>query len=66
MRAGTLAKALQGAGVALEVGHPDIAKFHEGGTRFMASRKVLPEYGLPSKWRAQLERLVNAQLRKRF
>lgn len=64
MRSGTKATPMGGAGVRLEVGHADVAKFHQGGTKHMPARKILPDAGLPARWLRELERLAVADARR--
>lgn len=64
MRAGTLARTMGKAGIALESGHTSILHFHMSGTRYMPARKTLPDAGLPSQWMAELKRLTVAEFRR--
>ena len=41
------------AGLRLVVGAP-YARFHQTGTRYMAARRIAPQFGMPQAWRAVL------------
>jgi hypothetical protein len=38
--------------------------FHQRGTRKMAARKMVPDRGLPSRWRSQLNKAVKSALER--
>lgn len=61
----TVAKALSGGGVGLEVG-PPYAHFHITGTLYMVARAFLPINVMPAKWRAKLRELLAARVKARL
>lgn len=59
---GTKATPAPGAGVRIHIGPKGY--FHQVGRENMPARKLLPEYGLPAKWRAIIRREVERALRE--
>lgn len=57
MRSGTRAVPASGSGINFEA--PPPANFHQSGTSRMVARKVLPDNGLPAKWRAILQAIYS-------
>lgn len=57
MRAGTRAVPAGGAGINFE--SPPPANFHQSGTSRMPARRVLPDNGLPAKWRVILQSIYS-------
>lgn len=47
----------QGAGIRIEIGEAYSA-FHQGGTRFMEARPILPTSGLPATWNRSISDAV--------
>lgn len=62
MRAGTVAKPMPGGGIQLEA--PSPANFHQYGTKVMAKRAILPDKGLPATWKAEIDKAVQAAIKR--
>jgi hypothetical protein len=63
MRSASVVSPLGGAGVGFG-GLPEYAVYHQEGTAQMARRRVLPDAGLPSAWRAIIAREYRAALER--
>ena len=65
LKSGTRALPLPGAGVAVVVGAP-YGAYHQTGTERMAARPILPDRGMPPKWREIVTRVASKAIAKKF
>ena len=59
----TRAKALPGGGIGLTTGYK--AAWHMEATATRPARPVVPKHGLPAKWRAKLQAITAATMKRR-
>ena len=62
MRGDTYARAASKSGINIHVG--GAGYWHQTGTAHMVARRILPQFGLPAKWRADIKRIVEEEIRK--
>jgi hypothetical protein len=65
MKSGTVAFPLPGAGVAVVVG-AEYGKYHQTGTSKMEARPILPDKGMPPKWREIVKRVASKAIAGKF
>ncbi len=65
MKSGTKAVPLPGAGVGIVVGAP-YGVYHQTGTKNMEARPILPNKGMPAKWREIVKRVAGKAIAGKF
>ncbi len=55
---------MPGAGISITIDEP--ANIHQGGSKWMAARPILPSAGFPATWSAAIRDATQARIREKF